>query len=350
MTVHTVGVRSLQQFAVLAAGALILAGIAPATSAATAAAPSKAPLWRIRPLASANGSLLYLKDRSRHRVGQFVHSASATLNVLEKSGAHRRLATLPRNAGVSVAGSMVGFVDDDRSVSCSQPSRWWNLATGRHGTEKFTCGQQPFTVTPHGWLYGQRDGFAEHVWLQSLKGNDTDLGDPLPETEFYSLLTDAHGAVAFSDGDDDDDTEAAGFAYMSWANPGVWRTLQNLGDPDDRCTGLSRRYLACDAGGQLGLIPLNGQRPATSGRCEADSVTVFHGLALWLGGEGGRCANGHLAELTPNGNVTVSHRRYKLPGSPVPFRGRIMITNASQSKILSLSGINAKPKVVLSAP
>jgi hypothetical protein len=245
---------------------------------------------------------------------------------------------------------MVGFVTGDSNDRCSQPARWWNLATGRHGTARFSCGQLPLAIAPNGWLYGQREGLDQHVWLQSLKGNDTDLGDPLPDTEFYALLSGARGVVAFADTDDDDDTEAAGFAYMRWSDPGVWRTLQNTRDPDQRCTGLSTRDLACDGGGLLSLVPLNAQQPATSGQCEADSVTVFHGRALWVGGEGGRCANGHLAELGLNGKITVSSHRHKLPGSPIPALGRIMITNASQSKILSLSGINAKPRVVLSVP
>jgi hypothetical protein len=354
MRAHTAVVRSLRLGGLLAIGALLLACLAPgthaATNAATRPARSTSPPLRIRPLAAVDGGLLYLADHSTHRVGVHVHSADATLHVLMKSGAHRRLGTLGKNAGVVVAGSMVGVVSDgnDPNDSCLELGRWWDLATGRHGTAKFTCGQAPLGVSPDGWLYVLREGDKQHVWLLSLKGNRTDLGDPLPDTEFYDLLTGAHGVVAFSDTDDDDSTEAAGFAYMPWTHPGTWRALHNPRDPDDRCSGLSTHYLACDQGGTIVVFPLSGQKPTMSGQCAAQWPVVYQGRGLWVGGEGGPCATGHLAELSPTGKITVSTRRYKLPGSPVPALGRIMITNPSQSEILALSGIDAKPHVVLS--
>ena len=258
-------------------------------------------------------------------------------------GKTHRLGKLGKFYSVTAAGSSVD-INNLQNGPVEEALRWWDVATGKHGTSD---NGHYVDASPTGWVYLEYgDDYVGHLMSETFDGKVSDLGPTLPAFDEVGLTTSANGVVAYG-ASDDNETDPAEAMYMSWSDPGNFHTLYNPSYQENYCPDLDSKVAVCLERDDfhLDLLPLtdHGSNVSKLLSCSSDA-TAYRTSAIFLSFYG--CNKGRLGAMLASGKIKKSTRRFA-PHSLQTALGRIIVANQSQTKILALKGVQKKPKVLV---
>jgi hypothetical protein len=300
------------------------------TPASTATATA-----RILPYAGDSQILVYGTrsfDKTLHNYDQ-VANLDVELHLLTKAGKTRDLVNTGTGASTTV--SVVGQVAAVFNANDDHAVRWWDAANNTHGSVPLAAGDGLSGAAPNGFVYEHLEGNSAHLFLETFAGHVTDLGDPLGAGVTYSAVTGPDGILATQRSGDVASTPAA---YLKWTQTGKFHELHNV-PGTNWCNDLGTSYAAC---GQY-LLPLSGAKPIKPSPAGCTGIAVvFRNSSVRI------CSTGRLHRIGTNGKPSQSTATYADQQALHAF-DRLIVSSPSQSKLESLTSINAKPKVLLTA-
>ena len=318
--------RRLRAASVMAAIAASATTLASPTVAATSAGTTTP---RILPYAG-NSELLVYGTRpyykTLHNYFQ-VANRHIELHVLTASGTQQDL--INTGASYDVPVSVVGSVVAIDNANNAKTVRWWDIATAKQGATPLDPGDVFVGAAPDGFIYQRPvDG---HFFKYRFNGAVDDLGVPIKSLHSYAAVTGPHGLLA---AENNPQAGAMRVAYMPWSHPGVFRRLHDVGTP---CSDLTKTYAGCSAD----ILPLAGGKPIRlhGFACSAPD-TLFNDALVFA------CSRLH--RISFGGKHSRSRRVYSRQEVIHAFH-TLIVSSPDQSKLMSLTSINAKPHVLLTA-
>lgn len=319
--------------------ASIALGFATAMAApGSAATPAVATATnRVLPYAGDSQVLVYGTrsfDKTLHNYGQ-VANRDIELRALTKSGKHVDLVNTGQaaSAPVSVVGSVIAVFNPNNDGA----AHVWDVADGKRFTSVLPAGEVFSGASPNGFVYYEKGQDREvHLYDETFAGQVKDLGTPTPPNpDPVYRFTVGPGGVIVADGEGNGPaTEVP--SYMKWSSPGKWHSLHRA--RAGGCSDLGNRYAACGP-----LIPLDGSKPIQPTHYHCTGVQIiFHDSMVRA------CASGRLHRNSATGEASVSRHAYADQGVVHAFN-ELIVSSPTQSRLETLTSINAKPKTLLSA-
>jgi hypothetical protein len=312
-------------------------GVATVTAgplSATTPTPNPVITNRILPFAGDSQVLVYGTRPFYKTLHNYFQVANKHIELWALTASGKRIDLLNTGVAESVHVTVVGSVVAMNDSTSGSGFQVWDVDSGKTITQTLAADAYLVGAAPHGFVYDQTAGGKDHLFEESFAGKVTDLGVPPTPNPNYRFTVGPDGIIAGDDSGNGPPTEVP--LYMTWAHPGKWRLLHRA--HATWCSDLGKSYAACGR-----IVPLDGAKPITPQHYHCTGVQmIFHSAMVRI------CSSGKLHRNSITGKASISRRAYANQGVIHAFN-KLIVGSPSQSKLETLTSINAKPKTLLTA-
>lgn len=351
-----------------------------AASAVLAASPAQAatpaPRNHVVTVAGSDGYLIYEVAKASKDI-QAGNRNTGTLYARDIKGAVTELKNFVDGVGVieqtghSLVERTYANVVIDGVLTGVERVRQRDLTTSTESVATLGRFESMASVAPDGFILRHDDGDGDgasdagHTALtyRHFDGSTAAIAIPFADDTNYTLQASDQGLLAVTP-NSDEQTRPSRVAYMTWADPGVWRPIYNPGRTREIfCATPSSTHVACrvdgiDIGGP-GLVVFRLKdghatwlRTTHPKACTYASWTT-KGTNLYAieTSNAGVCTKGKLYRLQDDGTLVGGSRKYlfnTLGGIDTAY-GKAVLSGGDQRHLYTTTGVTQKPVIIVKA-